>query len=175
MEGIPFVLARGERLPFDDGSFDGVTSSNVLEHARDPWGMLDELLRVLRPGGVLYLSWTNWYSPFGGHDWSPFHYLGPTVGPRVYRAVRGRAVLHVPGRTLFPVHVGDVLRSVRARSLEVVDVAPRYWPSLRFLARVPGVREVALWNCVVLVRRPPAPPGGVPTAVRTEPRPPDPA
>jgi len=35
----------------------------------------------------------------------------------------------------------------------VLDVAPRYWPSLRILARIPGVREVAMWNCVILMRR----------------------
>jgi hypothetical protein len=33
------------------------------------------------------------------------------------------------------------------------DVAPRYWPSLRFLARIPGLREVAMWNCVVLIKK----------------------
>ncbi|HEV8420608.1 MAG TPA: methyltransferase domain-containing protein, partial [Actinomycetota bacterium] len=58
-----FVVGRGERLPFGEGSFDGVSCSNVLEHVEDTWGLIDELLRVCRPGGVLYLSWTNWYSP----------------------------------------------------------------------------------------------------------------
>src|SRR5439155_15248513 len=51
----PIVLGRGGRLPFADGSFDGVLSSNVLEHVADPWGMLDELLRVCAPGEVVYL------------------------------------------------------------------------------------------------------------------------
>jgi SAM-dependent methyltransferase len=150
---VPFVLGRGERLPFRDGSFDGVASSNVLEHVEDTWGSIDELLRVCAPGGVVYLSWTNWYSPFGGHDWSPFHYLGPRLGVRAYRALFRRMPLHVPGRTLFPVHVGTVVKGMRRRGLQLLDVTPRYWPSLRFLARLPGVREVALWNCVVLVRK----------------------
>jgi SAM-dependent methyltransferase len=150
---VPFVLGRGERLPFRDGSFDGVASSNVLEHVEDTWGSIDELLRVCAPGGVVYLSWTNWYSPFGGHDWSPFHYLGPRLGVRAYRALFRRMPLHVPGRTLFPVHVGTIVKGMRRRGLQFLDVTPRYWPSLRFLARLPGVREVALWNCVVLVRK----------------------
>jgi hypothetical protein len=37
----------------------------------------------------------------------------------------------------------------------VRDVAPRYWPSLRFLGHVPGLREVALWNCVILLEKRP--------------------
>ncbi len=150
----PFVVARGERLPFADGSFDGVVSSNVLEHTADTWGMVRELLRVCRPGGLVYLSWTNWFSPLGGHEWSPLHYLGPRLGPRVYRAIRGTPPpWNVPGETLFPVHVGSVLRGLRPLDVDVLDVVPRYWPGLRFLARIPIVREVALWNCAVLMRR----------------------
>lgn len=149
----PFLVGRGERLPFRDASFHGVASSNVLEHVEDTWGLIDELLRVCRPGGFVYLSWTNWYSPFGGHDWSPFHYLGPRLGLSAYRALFGRTPVHLPGRTLFPVHVGAVLRGLRRREVRLADVSPRYWPSLRFLAKLPGVREVALWNCVVLARK----------------------
>ena len=148
-----FVLGRGERLPFRSEAFDGVTCSNVLEHIEDSWGLIDELVRVCRSGGLVYLSWTNWYSPFGGHEWSPFHYAGPRLGPRLYQAVRGKSPMNAPGETLFPVHVGDVLRGLRKRGLVLPDVAPRYWPSLRFLARIPGLREVAMWNCVVLIRK----------------------
>jgi SAM-dependent methyltransferase len=148
-----FVVGGGERLPFASGAFDGVVSSNVLEHAPDTWGMVRELLRVTRPGGVVFLSWTNWYSPIGGHEWSPLHYLGPRWGPRVYRFLFGRPPpWNLPGRTLFPVHVGPVLRGIRRMNVDVIDVAPRYWPRLRFLARVPGLREFAMWNCVVLLR-----------------------
>ncbi|MBI4261757.1 MAG: class I SAM-dependent methyltransferase [Actinobacteria bacterium] len=152
---VRFVLGRGERLAFATGSFDGVVSSNVLEHAPDRWRLFAELLRVVRPGGHVALSWTNWYSPFGGHEWSPFHYLGPRLGPRAYRAVRGREPPHTPpGRNLYVVHVGETLRALRRSGAEILDVGPRYWPTLRFLARIPLVREIALWNCVVLMRRP---------------------
>jgi SAM-dependent methyltransferase len=155
----PFVAGSGDRLPFRDSAFDGVFSSNVLEHVPDPWSLIDELLRVCRPGGFVYFSWTNWYSPFGGHDWSPFHYLGPRVGLRLHGAITGRRPIQVPGRTLFPVHVGQIVEGLGRRRIPVLDVAPRYWPSLRFLARIPVVREVALWNCVVVLRKPGASPG----------------
>jgi SAM-dependent methyltransferase len=150
----PFVIGRGGRLPVKDGAFDLVLCSNVLEHVEDPWGLVDELLRACREDGLVYLSWTNWYSPFGGHEWSPFHYLGPRLGPRIYRTLRGRDPMNVPGRSLFAVHVGQMLRGLRERGLVVEDVAPRYWPSLRLLAKIPLVRETAMWNCVIMVRKP---------------------
>jgi SAM-dependent methyltransferase len=43
------------RLPFADESFDAVLSLGVLEHVRDPEGSLEEIRRVLRPGGRVYV------------------------------------------------------------------------------------------------------------------------
>jgi len=149
----PFVIGAGQRLPFAEGSFDAVSCSNVLEHVPDPSGLVTELLRVCRPGGIVYLSWTNWLSPFGGHEWSPWHYAGSRLGPRIYTAITGHAPRNVPGRTLFPVHVGRVLGELRRAPVAILDIAPRYWPSLRFLGRIPIVREFLMWNCAVVVRK----------------------
>lgn len=44
------------RLPVADGSVDAVLSTQVLEHVTDPNVYLDEVVRVLRPGGSLVLS-----------------------------------------------------------------------------------------------------------------------
>ncbi|MEW5786887.1 MAG: methyltransferase domain-containing protein [Pseudomonadota bacterium] len=44
------------RLPFADGQFDGACIFWVLEHLPDPAGVLKEVLRVLKPGGVLYCT-----------------------------------------------------------------------------------------------------------------------
>lgn len=41
----------GEKIPFADMTFDLVTSSWVLEHLRDPQRVMDEVVRVLKPGG----------------------------------------------------------------------------------------------------------------------------
>ncbi len=46
-------------LPFEDASFDFVTCLEVLEHLYDPFRVLGELCRVLRPGGRLVMSVPN--------------------------------------------------------------------------------------------------------------------
>ena len=49
------VVASADDLPFLDDSVDGLVSISVLEHLRDPDSALAEMLRVLKPGGVLVL------------------------------------------------------------------------------------------------------------------------
>jgi ubiquinone/menaquinone biosynthesis C-methylase UbiE len=50
------VAAIGEQLPFDDEAFDIVMSDNVIDHAEKPLVIVDELVRVLQPGGLLYFT-----------------------------------------------------------------------------------------------------------------------
>jgi ubiquinone/menaquinone biosynthesis C-methylase UbiE len=51
--GLPATVVQGdaERLPFDDDSFDRVSSNGVLHHTPDIEAALREIRRVLRPGG----------------------------------------------------------------------------------------------------------------------------
>ena len=60
-EDVPaeFVRANLEQLPFADGSFDRVLSVQVIEHLLDPQAGIQELVRVLKPGGTLVLSTDN--------------------------------------------------------------------------------------------------------------------
>jgi SAM-dependent methyltransferase len=62
-----FVQGDGERLPFRDGSFDLVFSHSVIEHVARAEGYLRECHRVLKPGGVLYLSTAPTLSLAGAH------------------------------------------------------------------------------------------------------------
>ncbi|MEU6009319.1 bifunctional 2-polyprenyl-6-hydroxyphenol methylase/3-demethylubiquinol 3-O-methyltransferase UbiG [Streptomyces sp. NPDC047453] len=50
------VRADIARLPFDDESFDVVTAGQCLEHVPDPFGVVAEACRVLRPGGTLVVD-----------------------------------------------------------------------------------------------------------------------
>ncbi len=44
------------RLPFPDGTFDRIIASEVMEHIPDDLAALTELVRVLRPGGVIAIT-----------------------------------------------------------------------------------------------------------------------
>ena len=54
------VQGDGTRLPFTDGSFDRVIASEVMEHVPDDLAALDELTRVLRPGGTMAVTVPAW-------------------------------------------------------------------------------------------------------------------
>src|SRR5215218_5085954 len=107
------IVGDAMDLPLDDACVDGVFASNMLEHTPDSERVLREIERVLRPGGWAYVSWTNWYSPWGGHDMSPYHFLGPRLGRRAYELRGGRHRKNIYGVSLWPVHIGPTLRFLR--------------------------------------------------------------
>lgn len=61
------VNAAGENLPYPAGTFDLVLSHEVLEHVRDDRRSLEEIVRVLKPGGRLVLFVPNRGYPFETH------------------------------------------------------------------------------------------------------------
>jgi SAM-dependent methyltransferase len=149
------VRASGEALPVQTAAVDVCYSSNVLEHVRSPWTMTSEMVRVTRPGGTVFLSFTPWWSPHGGHETGPWHYLGGHLARRRYRRRHGREPKNKFGESLFPVGVGAALRWVRAcPDVEVVAAFPRYHPWwATWVLAVPGLREIVTWNLVVVMRR----------------------
>lgn len=135
------------------GRYDLVICSNVLEHLARPERLLGAAADLLEPAGHFYLSWTNWLSPWGGHDFSPFHYLGPRLGPRVWDRWVKRPRQLEPFRNLYPTYIGATLRALRRNpGLRIRRVAPRYYPELAWLMRVPVLREFLAWNCAVLLQ-----------------------
>lgn len=67
---VDVVLEPGRPWPFDDGEFDGVICTQVLEHVADLDSLLAEIARVLRPEGLVVLSVPFIYSEHGGvHDY----------------------------------------------------------------------------------------------------------
>jgi len=153
--GLAAVQTDAMRLPFPEGSFDGVFCSNMLEHVPTAGRVVDEIERVLKPGGWGWISWTNWYSPWGGHNISPWHFLGPNLGAKTYERIHGGPPERNPvWDGLWPTYIGPILADVRSRSkLRVLDAVPRYYPSQRWVLKVPGLREVVTWNCLITVER----------------------
>jgi SAM-dependent methyltransferase len=52
-------VAPGTRLPFEDGTFDGVMAASSVEQTPDPRATLAELFRVLRPAGRLRIAYES--------------------------------------------------------------------------------------------------------------------
>jgi SAM-dependent methyltransferase len=148
------LIANAADLPLADASVDGAFCSNLLEHTPNAEAVIREIERVLRPGGWGYISWTNWYSPWGGHDMTPYQYLGPTWGPRLFERRHGPPRKNPYGDGLWAVHVGPMIRLAKSQShLYVERIEPRYWPQLAFICRIPLLREFVTWNCVIRVRK----------------------
>ncbi|MBF9131278.1 methyltransferase domain-containing protein [Plantactinospora sp. S1510] len=152
------VRGSGTALPVRSGGVEVCYSSNVLEHVAEPEAMLDELVRVTRAGGTVFVSFTPWLSPWGGHETSPWHFLGGERARRRYLRRNGREPKNRVGHTLFPVSAARAMRWARAArragAIDIVDVLPRYHPGwARWVARVPVLREALTWNFTMVLRK----------------------
>ena len=113
--GSMAVTANGDALalPFADGTFDGIIASEVLEHVSDDKQALDEVFRVLKPGGTLAATVPSWlpeqvcwalsqeyHAPFveGGHV-------------RIYSEPRLRALMRAAGLRPGGAHHAHALHS----------------------------------------------------------------
>ena len=66
--GLPgMVVAKGERLPFADASFDVLVFNEVIEHVEDDRRTIEDALRVLRDGGSIVIYAPNRLYPFETH------------------------------------------------------------------------------------------------------------
>ncbi|NNG41180.1 class I SAM-dependent methyltransferase [Flexivirga sp. ID2601S] len=149
------VVGTAEALPFADRSVDLVFSSNLWEHVRRPEHAADEMVRVVRPGGLVFLSYTNWLSPWGGHETSPWHWLGGQRAARRYEHRNGHPPKNTIDRTLFRVSIAQGLRWARQQpDVDLLVARPRYLPdTARHILRVPGLREFVTWNLLLILRR----------------------
>jgi SAM-dependent methyltransferase len=70
-----FIAGSGDRLPFKDNSFDFVISIYLLEHLANPEAALNEIRRVVRPSGNIYLKPAWFCRPWTGKSWfwAPYH------------------------------------------------------------------------------------------------------
>ena len=138
------LLADPVALPFEDDSFDAVLSLGVLEHVGKPAESLDELHRVLRPGGTLYVyklpnrySWLEWVARR-----LKLEYHGMRPEDTLY--TRGSAV------SLVEAHGFEVTEARRANMLPLMipgrlmaRLAGPLWALNRLLARVPLLNLLA--------------------------------
>jgi SAM-dependent methyltransferase len=88
--GGRYSTAAAEALPFRDGAFDLVVCLSTLEHVADVNTSLTEMVRVLRPGGGLFLYAPSGWACYESHyklAWLPWF---PRPLARVYLWLRSR-------------------------------------------------------------------------------------
>jgi len=140
-----YVTHDPVRLPFADGTYDAVLSAGVLEHVEHPDRSLDEIRRVLVPGGRLYIyKLPNRFSyvekllkllglPHHGNH-GPYDVL--YTRPSAYRLLERHGFRVVEFRR------ANVLPLLRVGA-RVPRAAPALWALNRALSRVPGLNLVA--------------------------------
>ena len=91
-DGYDFHLLNGSHLPLDDRSVDVVVSNHVLEHVgsrSEQRVYLDEIYRVLRPGGWVYLAVPNKFRLMEAHYGLPMlSWLPQRSADRLVRRTR---------------------------------------------------------------------------------------
>ncbi len=117
-----FHVARGENLPYKNQTFDLVTSYQTIEHVQDVTKCLNEMLRVLKPGGILYLRAPSYNTFFEGHyrifwwpwitKWGAILYLKllgrPTHGVRGLQFVTARKIIRILKKLEVPIQIQDM-------------------------------------------------------------------
>ena len=131
-------------LPYPDDHFSAVLSCGVLEHVKDPDGSLDELHRILRPGGRLYvyklpnrLSYLEAIAKRVG-----LYYHGALPYDRLYDQTSTRRILSSHGFRVDEVRLSNMLPLTISHPLAARHT-DRIWTVNRALGRVPGLNRLA--------------------------------
>jgi ubiquinone/menaquinone biosynthesis C-methylase UbiE len=69
---VHFIIGDAMQLPCGDNIFDIVVCNHVYEHVPDSHSLMEEVYRVLKPGGFCYFAAGNKFSVIEGHYKLPF-------------------------------------------------------------------------------------------------------
>ncbi len=165
-ESVRLEVGDLRQLELDDDSFDLIVCFEVIEHFEDPFPVLDELIRVLQPGGLLLISSPNRGvyqagNPHHFHEFRPDE-LEAALTSRLHNARLVRQhdylVSALLSDTAYAQGDGEALHGVHLRKLiagnpgdEVYTIAmasEAELPSLPQLATMTGTLELTEWLSV---------------------------
>jgi len=100
---IGFVVGDFDELPFEDDSLDHVWSMEAFYYAADPDHTLEEVVRVLRPGGTFFCAVNYYEENHHSHSWQDNIEVEMTRWSREeYREAFRRAGFHVAEQDTIP-------------------------------------------------------------------------
>lgn len=98
-------------LPFPDATFDRIIAAEVLEHIPDDEGAMQELARVLRPGGTMAVTVPRWYPELINWALSDRYHMTPGGHVRIYRRSALVERLRAAGLAPYGTHHAHALHS----------------------------------------------------------------
>jgi SAM-dependent methyltransferase len=162
-DGLEFITAPAESMPFRDGAFDGVLVNEVLEHVSDQEQALREIRRVLAPGGHVAIFGPNRWFPFEGHGarvgslainvpipllpWLPGRLVWRFMRARNYWPRQLRGLVDASG--LEVVHVDFAFPLFTKFRWLPSGVIERYRRLVPTLEKIPGLRRFGISTLVV--------------------------
>jgi len=142
------------RLPYADSEFDAVLSCGVLEHVARPLDSLDELRRVLRPGGLLYVyklpNRFSYLEAIARRLGLYFH--GKAEFDQIYDRRSAEALVRGHGFDITEFRRTNMLPLTISGRL-ATQAAGAIWCANRALARIPGLNLAATNLELVAIRR----------------------
>lgn len=88
-------------LPFEEESFDSVLLDNVLEHILEPQSLLDEIRRVLKPGGTIIVGVPNRLGYDSDSDHKIFYDEEKLVDFLTTQSFATQNIIHAPLKSSF--------------------------------------------------------------------------
>lgn len=67
ISNFEFQIQDASKTTFDDNTFDTIIMNDAMEHVAEPESVLNEMKRILKPGGRLYVNFPPYNHPFGAH------------------------------------------------------------------------------------------------------------
>jgi 2-polyprenyl-3-methyl-5-hydroxy-6-metoxy-1,4-benzoquinol methylase len=105
------VKGDASELPYAEGTFDCVIASEILEHVPEDDQVIAELVRVLKPGGVLAITVPRWVPEKVCWVLSDEYHANEGGHVRIYHADRLRAKVLTHGLRLTHAHHAHALHS----------------------------------------------------------------
>ncbi|MDO8657856.1 MAG: class I SAM-dependent methyltransferase [Candidatus Levybacteria bacterium] len=135
------VLVKDERLPFKKNSFDIIFLFDVIEHVNNPSLTMNECYRVLKPGGIIYIEFTPYYSIVGHHLYDfakwPIHILPEKYIKKVVYTKKIKTFCS-------PDHLWGVFKSLNKIKISEFQKLAQKFTTIeeKFVIKYPGLFEV---------------------------------